>query len=343
MLKRYEPVVSTEHLSIDYVVYWLLLSVLHPINTWVLSLPMCYLTNDIRFVGFSIFVSLAHLLSHWNENYKQRGNGVADLEGEKYILITGGSKGLGLEIVENSLKWLKIGKIFIIDVIEPRYKNDKVVFFRCDVSNSDMLDSVINQILEENNIDVLINNAGVRHDKALNELSTLEIDKVFLVNTTAVVQLARRLTSQRSLRRLHVVTISSILGTIGPRNLSIYSASKAATILIHESLSYELKLKKEIDFRFSLFLPGQLNTDMFKDVHVPHNFLAPVIDANKLSLKIIEILKQGKQGIYCFPFYANFVPLLKSLPFGLYEFLRWYSGMDEQIVPIEENEFVMID
>lgn len=326
MLKRNEALTDQEEWCVDYIVYYLLRSILHPIWNILGGVLVYYLTSSIKLFYFSGLVVIGHLLYNLNEEYKSRGVPVPD---QKCILITGGSRGLGLQLVKNSLKYLNIDKIIILDVVEPEETlSNEVQFYHCDLNDQDETINRVKEISRTADINVFINNAGVRHDKPLMELNETEINKIFQINTLAYIMIMKLLL--KSCKSLHVVTVSSILGSIAPKNLAVYSASKGAVRLLHESLSYELR--DDNRFRFTLILPGLLDTTMFTDLKLK-KFLSPIVSAEKLSLKIVQYIQKGSRGTYAFPLYCNFIPLMELLPFQWYEYLRRFSEMDVQIEP----------
>ena len=114
-----------------------------------------------------------------------------------------------------------------------------------------------------------------------------------------------------------------------PSNLSLYSATKASIISLHDTLTHEYASSSKI--RFLLVTPGQLNTRMFKDVKPPKAFFAPVLDSTELARQIIERVELGERGVLNGPLYTYFIPLLRMLPFSLVELARWFSEMDTSV------------
>ena len=164
----------------------------------------------------------------------------------KTLLITGGSRGLGLLIVREFLK--KDFKIIILDRNELDNSLDikesqNIKFHKIDLSNLDEMTAFI-QLLEQNNIviDVLVLNATPRvfkyfdafTHKEINELSNASfISSLILLNT-----ILDRMKNKKSGK---IITISSKSGLKGYSTGSLYCAFKSAWISFHESISRELK------------------------------------------------------------------------------------------------------
>ena len=91
-------------------------------------------------------------------------------------------------------------------------------------------------------IDGLVNNAGILGPiKPVWETTDAEIDRVFGLNVKAVYAATRAVLPHMMQRRQGaIVTIASVAGKDGPKDLSIYAASKAAVIGFTKSWAKEL-------------------------------------------------------------------------------------------------------
>ena len=81
----------------------------------------------------------------------------------KSVVITGGTKGIGVEISKSFLKLN--AKVFVLARHKPKKiiqsKGNKAIFIECDIRNIESLDQAVQKIKEASkSIDVLINNAG---------------------------------------------------------------------------------------------------------------------------------------------------------------------------------------
>lgn len=262
---------------------------------------------------------------------------IAELGINDVALVTGGLNGLGVEIVKLLLETQNLGAIYILDVQRPpTMLCDKVKFVECDLASPEALSMSLDHIyssLDGRNLSVVVNNAGIRGSGSVLNVSDSTIRKVFEVNFFAPIHIMREVTSRHlqrpSDKRLSLVNVSSILGTLGPKNLLAYSASKAASIQAHECFAEEMRPFDNITTL--LVLPGQLTTEMFRDVSPSRLFFAPLVDHKRLAQQIVQKIAAGEEGVLCEPFYANFLPFVKVMPIYFQRLARWISQMDEKI------------
>lgn len=206
---------------------------------------------------------------------------------------------------------------------------------------------------------ILINNAAVVHGKKFMDLSMEEIEKyvwrsqmmckppqsqsfllpsnqtlsisTFRTNTLSHYHLTslflRSILERPSGRTL--VTISSVLGHLGASHLSDYSASKAALLAFHASLSAELFSYPNI--KTILVTPGQLDSGMFAAVRLGwgRRFFAPVVEVRELAVKLVAMIDSGEGGVLALPAYARWIAWLAVLPVGAQKLLRSWSGVDD--------------
>ncbi|GEQ66786.1 hypothetical protein JCM33374_g449 [Metschnikowia sp. JCM 33374] len=254
-------------------------------------------------------------------------------------LVTGGSCGLGLEMVKSLVSEYKLQRVYILDIVEPKADLGTAVhFIKCDLSSAKDVEGALTKVYSDCNalgrpLSVVVNNAGMRLSGSLLTMKPEAIHKVFDVNTFAPVSILQRVISHHiqnhSARRLSVVTISSVLGAFGARHLSAYSASKAAATQFHEVLSVEMADFPSV--RMLLVTPGQLTTEMFKDLDHTRVFIAPLVDHVAFARSILKKVNIGEVGIMCEPFYSNFGYFMKVLPWKLQQTVRKFTQMDEKI------------
>ncbi len=163
-----------------------------------------------------------------------------------HIIITGASRGIGLETVKALLenpdhKILALSRN--IRPLEDLNAGSRLQYRVLDLekphSQSDLL-----PILEKEfagKVDILINNAGLLIKKPFAEFEPEDFDRIFSVNVKGVVFLIQQLLPFFS-SGSHIVNIGSmggIQGSVKFEGLSLYAASKGALSVLTECLAEE--------------------------------------------------------------------------------------------------------
>ena len=184
----------------------------------------------------------------------------------KNIVVTGTSRGIGLELVKF---FAEAGHQVLALSRNPQPVSEldlsNVHTFSCDITESTNLETVGEYIRENwKQVDVLINNAGAIVNKPFADISMEELERVYRTNVFAVAALTQKLLPyMRS--ESHVVTISSmggIQGSVKFPGLSAYSSSKGAVITLTELLAEEYK---ETGPSFNVLALGAVHTEMLKE------------------------------------------------------------------------------
>ena len=190
------------------------------------------------------------------------------LEGKK-ALVTGGSRGIGREIV---LAFLKEGaSVWYVDLAEGNSLAEytevasangaKVAFKECNVADEESVGTAIGEILSESDgLDILVNNAGITRDNLLFRMSAQEWNDVLSVNLTSAFLISKLVLRQMAKQRSgSVINVASIVGIIGNGGQTNYSASKAGLIGFTKSSSREVAPR---NVRVNAVAPGFINTKM---------------------------------------------------------------------------------
>ena len=165
----------------------------------------------------------------------------------KTAVVTGGAQGFGLDITKRFLRsgakviiWdidVKMLKKAIKDINNPNLSMKKV-----DVSNFKEVENSTNEILEETNIDILINNAGITGPTAsLWEYDVETWKKVVDINLMGTFNCCRSIVPNMIKNNYgRIVNVASVAGKDGNANASAYSTGKAGAIGLTKSLGKEL-------------------------------------------------------------------------------------------------------
>lgn len=273
-------------------------------------------------------------MGHFNMDFKDltfRNSSRPSFQKNTIALVTGGSRGLGLELV---LRLSKCGiKIIIVDVIPPtdRLRNaDNVYFYRCDITDHDEVKALHRKISSEHGpVTILVNNAGITRIKTLDTITHEEIRAVMAVNLVgAYIMINTFLPDMIAEKHGFMVNIASVLGEITPARLTSYGASKGGLIALHNSLARVLCKRNHGSIKMLLVCPGKIDTSMFARVKTPSKILAPDIDPGKLADRIVTAIRCNSITTLRFPYYANMLPFFRQLSWPYMRLLKRCSGMD---------------
>ena len=190
----------------------------------------------------------------------------------KVVVVTGGSRGIGAEIVKTLAKE---GYSVILNynkseqcakAVESELKKQDytVDIFKADVSKKEEATAIINYAINKyGKIDVLINNAGISQSKLFTEITDDDWDNMMSNNLTSAFYCTR----EASKNMIHnksglIINISSIWGLTGSSCEVHYSAAKAGLIGFTKALAKELGPS---NIRVNAIAPGIIDTDMNKD------------------------------------------------------------------------------
>ena len=165
-------------------------------------------------------------------------------------LITGGAQGFGLDIAK---RFLNSGaKVIIWDIDEKLLDKTKKDINDANLS-SDIVDVSIykdvekatSKILDNSKIDILINNAGITGPTTPLWKYDIELwNKIVEINLFGTFNCCRAIVPNMIENNYgRIVNVASVAGKDGNANASAYSAGKAGTIGLTESLGKELAEK----------------------------------------------------------------------------------------------------
>lgn len=119
------------------------------------------------------------------------------------------------------------------------------------------------------------------------------------------------------------------MGKLGASQLTDYSASKAALLAFHTSLTSELS-STHPHIKTILVTSGQLSTELFSGVKqgAVQRFFGPLVEIQDLAMRIIRMIEDGQGGVISMPLYARWIGILDLLPVGLQKTLRGLTGLD---------------
>lgn len=140
-------------------------------------------------------------------------------------------------------------------------KDIKILPLKVDFTDIKEVNNVINDIKSNfENIDVLINNAGISLIRFFDETSLEEWDNVFNINVKSAFMLSKAfIPNMINRKKGNIINISSMWGISGASMEVAYSASKAALIGMSKALSKEVGPS---NINVNVIAPGVIDTKM---------------------------------------------------------------------------------
>lgn len=179
----------------------------------------------------------------------------------KKVLITGGSRGIGRELVkEFSSKGYKVYFLYKNSEEKAKLLSDETgaIAVKCDISSYSDVSNAKNRI--NDSIDIIINNAGISQIKMFQDITEEDWDNMFNVNIKGMFNVTKCFVDDMIKNKYgRIINISSMWGETGGSCEVHYSASKAAVIGFTKALAKELAPS---GITVNCVSPGVIKTDM---------------------------------------------------------------------------------
>lgn len=188
------------------------------------------------------------------------------LSGKK-ILVTGGSRGIGAEIVK-SLAAAGAQVAFTYSSSQESAKKileslpgDGHRILAMNVADEASVTTALETLMADwKDFDGLVNNAGITKDSLLMRMKSDDFDSVINTNLKGTFYLTKAITKiMMKARKGSVVQITSVIGQTGNAGQANYAASKAAVVAFSKSVALELGSR---GVRVNCVAPGFIETDM---------------------------------------------------------------------------------
>ena len=187
----------------------------------------------------------------------------------KVALVSGGSRGIGREVVELFARDGMDVVFFYRGNTEAAQQvvasGGKVEAMQVDVTDAAAVAAAVERIVDSRGrIDVLVNNAGIVRDNLLGMLEGEDIRAVLDTNVGGVFNLTRAVSRHMiSKRSGRIVNLSSVAAAKGGRGQSNYAASKGAIEAFTRAMAVELASRK---ITVNCVAPGVIETEMSQPV-----------------------------------------------------------------------------
>ena len=198
----------------------------------------------------------------------------------KVAIVTGGTRGIGYEIVkkflDNKAKVVLFGsrEESVNKAIESlKDEGYEVMGLYPNLSNLDEVKKAYEEIINKyGKIDILVNNAGVSSSMPFEKYTEDEYNKLVDINIKAVYNCSKAVVEYMKENGGSILNTSSMVSIYGQPSGVMYPASKFAVNGMTKSLARELG---KYNIRVNAVAPGITETDMVKSL--PKEMIEPLI------------------------------------------------------------------
>jgi 3-oxoacyl-[acyl-carrier protein] reductase len=192
----------------------------------------------------------------------------------KHALITGGGRGIGLEIARHFGR--EGARVHLFD-IEAALLDDAcrrlgregiaATGTRVDVCNQAEVSAAVEAVDAQAPLDVLVNNAGIARETPFLKIDESEWRRILDVNLTGMFFVAQAV-ARRMVTRRHgaIVNMASKNGLFGEVGYAHYNASKGGAVMLTKTMALELA---PVGIRVNAVAPGYVQTPMSAEIDSP--------------------------------------------------------------------------
>ena len=207
----------------------------------------------------------------------------------KHVLITGAARGIGFEIARQFAREGAVLSILdfnkeTLDEASSELDNltGKVYSYHVDVSDREMVNSIIKDAEDIQPIDILVNNAGIACETPFLDIEANEWKRILDINLTGMFYVAQAVCRYMARRKKGVVVnMASKNGMDGEYGYAHYNASKGGIIMLTKTMALELA---HLGIRVNAVCPGYIQTPMSLEIDPPEfteNFVKQYIPVNR--------------------------------------------------------------
>ena len=187
----------------------------------------------------------------------------------KIVLITGATRGIGWAIAEYFSKpdYIVVGtgsnEASAAKITEKlAAKNQAGMGVVLNLADQTSIEAALGKIKEQYNASplILINNAGITQDNLLLRMKETEWDNVIATNLTGTMHITKAcLRGMLKAQWGRIITLGSVVGTMGNAGQCNYAAAKAGLLGFSKSLAREIASR---NITVNVVAPGFVRTDM---------------------------------------------------------------------------------
>lgn len=174
--------------------------------------------------------------------------------------------------------------------------DDNILTIKLDVSNRQAIKDAAQQAIAKfNDVDILINNAGIVQGKQIIDMNEKLTSKQFVVNLECHFWLIREfLPAMITRNEGQIVATASMCGHYGQPYITDYAASKAGVIAMMEGLRLELKAAGK-NITTTCVNPYFINTGMFEGTK--GSYLFPFLKQEYVVNRMVNGILQNEEMV----------------------------------------------
>ncbi|UVK76901.1 MAG: 3-oxoacyl-[acyl-carrier-protein] reductase FabG [Sodalis sp. Fle] len=205
----------------------------------------------------------------------------------KIVLVTGANRGIGRAIAE---MLMARGATIVGTATSERgaatisvYLGNSGKGMQLNISNQDSIEIFLKKMRAEfGDADILVNNAGITRDNLLIRMKENEWQSILDTNLTSVYRMSKAVIRAMIKKRYgRIITIGSVVGSMGNAGQTNYAAAKAGLIGFSKSLACEVASR---GITVNVVAPGFIATDMTEVLMDKHRTdILSQIPANRLG------------------------------------------------------------
>lgn len=214
----------------------------------------------------------------------------------KVALITGGGSGIGKAI---ALTFASQGaKVHILDsnieaaketIVEINNIGACAEAHKCDVSNQTNTIEIVGNISAEENINILVNNAGTAHVGNIEAVEESDLDRLYNVNIKGVYNCIKACIGPMKKNGGVILNMASIASSVGIYDRFAYSMTKGAVLTMTYSIAKDYLTS---NIRCNCISPGRVHTP-FVDGFIKNNYPGK---ENEMFEKLSKTQPIGRMG-----------------------------------------------
>lgn len=198
---------------------------------------------------------------------------IFSLEG-KTALVTGGQSGIGKAIVD--LFASRGANVYVLDLTTleddspcKNIKRGRITPILCNVAIQSDVERAITQIIKESDqLDIVVNNAGVSHVGSLEQTTEADLDRIYQINVKGMFHVAKTAVTYMKESGGVILNLASVAATVGLADRFAYSTGKGAVVAMTLSIAKDYLA---YGIRCNCISPGRVHTP-FVDNYLKKNY-----------------------------------------------------------------------